>query len=156
MGILDLLPPPLRKLFFTLTLQDFGKKSFIDYDFYYRYGDKIHIGQNVTINRGCQIFPSYKIRSAQIIIKDNSVLSPGVKLFGAGHDIHSLALPDKAGQIVISENCFIGANSIIRYGVTIGQGSVIGAGAVVVSDVEPWSVYAGNPAKKIKNRKILD
>ena len=37
-------------------------------------------------------------------------------------------------------------------GVTIGYGSIIGAGAVVTKNVEPYSIYAGNPAKKIKNR----
>lgn len=53
-------------------------------------------------------------------------------------------------KIVIEDDVFIGTGSIILKGVTIGQGSVIGAYSVVTKDVKPFSIYAGNPAKFIK------
>lgn len=54
---------------------------------------------------------------------------------------------------------FLGTNVVVNPGVTIGEGSVIGSGSVVTKDVEPWSVYIGSPAIKVKDRpkkKILE
>ena len=56
-----------------------------------------------------------------------------------------------AEEIIIENNCWIGMNCIIMKGVKIGKNTVIGAGSIVVKDCEPNSVYAGNPAIKIKN-----
>ena len=53
------------------------------------------------------------------------------------------------GKITIKDNCFIGARSTILPGVTIGPNSIVGAGSLVRKDVEPDSVYAGVPAKRI-------
>ena len=51
---------------------------------------------------------------------------------------------------------WIGARAIILPGVTIGEGAVVAAGAVVTKDVEPWAVVGGNPAKFIKKRGLED
>lgn len=53
------------------------------------------------------------------------------------------------GKIEIRDNCFIGANVTILSGVTIGPNTIIGASSVVTKDIEPDSVYAGNPARRI-------
>lgn len=55
-------------------------------------------------------------------------------------------------NIVIDNDVWIGANVNVLPGITVGKGSVIGAGSTVVKDVEEYSVVVGNPAKKIKNR----
>ncbi len=60
--------------------------------------------------------------------------------------------PSESHPIEIGEDVWIGANVLIRQGVRIGRGSVIGANSVVTKDIEPYAVYAGAPAKKIKNR----
>jgi len=52
--------------------------------------------------------------------------------------------------IKIGDNAWIGMNSIILKGVTIGEGAIVGAGSVVTKDVEPWTVVAGNPARVVK------
>ena len=52
----------------------------------------------------------------------------------------------------IGRDCWIGAYSIIMCGVNIGDGCIIAAGSVVTKDVEPYSIYGGVPAKKIKDR----
>ena len=56
----------------------------------------------------------------------------------------------QAAPIVIEDDVFIGTGAIILKGVTIGQGSVVGAGSVVIRDVPPYSVVAGNPARVVK------
>lgn len=55
-------------------------------------------------------------------------------------------------KTVVGNDVWIGHGAIIIAGVTIGDGSVIAAGSVVTKDVEPYSIYGGNPARKIKNR----
>ena len=56
----------------------------------------------------------------------------------------------------IGDGVWIGARAIILPGVTIGEGAVVAAGAVVTKDVEPWAVVGGNPAKFIKMRVLKD
>jgi acetyltransferase-like isoleucine patch superfamily enzyme len=55
-------------------------------------------------------------------------------------------------KVTISDDVWVGYGSIILSGIKIGQGSIIAAGSVVTKDVEPFSIYAGIPAKKIKDR----
>ena len=56
--------------------------------------------------------------------------------------------------ILIHDNVWIATGAIILPGVTIGEGAVIAAGAVVTKDVEPWTVVGGNPSKLIKKRVL--
>lgn len=57
--------------------------------------------------------------------------------------------------VVIEDDCFIGHGAIILMGVTVGRGSIVGAGSVVTSDVPPGSVVAGNPARVIHSVDVL-
>lgn len=57
----------------------------------------------------------------------------------------------KSGNIIVDDEAWIGANVTVLPGVTIGRCSVVGAGSVVTRDVEPYSVYAGTPARKIRS-----
>lgn len=56
------------------------------------------------------------------------------------------------GKLVICDDVYIGANCSLMPNITIGEGAVIGAGSFVNRDVEPWSVNAGSPVKKIGER----
>ena len=56
----------------------------------------------------------------------------------------------KPAEIIIEDDVWIGFNSIILKGVTIGRGAIIGAGSVVTKDVEPWTVNVGNPLRCIQ------
>lgn len=58
-------------------------------------------------------------------------------------------------EVIIEDDVWVGANAVILQGVTIGQGSVIAAGAVVTKDIPPMEVWAGVPARKIKDRIII-
>lgn len=55
-----------------------------------------------------------------------------------------------AGQVSIGDSCWLGARATILPGVTIGEGTIIGAGAVVTEDCKPGAVYAGVPARRIR------
>ena len=91
---------------------------------------------------------------ASITIGDNVTVSQGVKLCTAGHDITSKIMELTTAPIVIGANVWVAGWSIILPGVTIGEGAVVAAGAVVPTDVEPWTVVGGNPAKFIKKREL--
>jgi len=56
--------------------------------------------------------------------------------------------------VVIGDRVWIGYRAIVLPGVTIGEGAVVGAGAVVTKDVEPYEIVAGNPARKIGSRSL--
>lgn len=140
--ILDIMPPLLRKVTFKLLLGSLGKNTFIDYGVYIRYFNKVHIGSNSEINRGCEIYPSFKLKDSEIVIGNNVLVGPNVVFFGAGQD-QSLRRENVGGRIIIEDNVYIGGNSIIRYGVRIGSGSTIAANSCVVKNVPPNSFVRG-------------
>jgi acetyltransferase-like isoleucine patch superfamily enzyme len=131
-----------------------GRRVLIDYGTYIRYPHKVIIGDDVAINRGCNFFPSFLNRESLIILKDRVVLGPQVTLYGAGQSPRERDLPDVAATITVESDVYIGGNSVVRYGVTIGEGAVVAAGSVVVKDVAPWTIVGGAPAKFISNRVI--
>lgn len=93
---------------------------------------------------------------APIILGNQSTVSQGVRLCTASHDITSKTMDLVCKPIVIGENAWIAGWSIILPGVTIGEGAVVAAGAVVSKDVAPWTVVGGNPANYIKQRVLED
>lgn len=91
---------------------------------------------------------------AKIIIGAHTTISQKSYLCTASHDITNRLYPLISAPIIIEDQAWIGASAYIRLGVTIGQGSVVGACSVVTKDVKPWIVVGGNPAKFIKKRII--
>ena len=91
---------------------------------------------------------------APIVLGDNATVSQGVKLCTAGHDITSKIMELTAAPITICSNAWVAGWAIVLPGVTIGEGAVVAAGAVVTKDVEPRTVVGGNPAKVIKRREL--
>jgi maltose O-acetyltransferase len=152
--LLDCMPLTVRAIVFKLMFKQLGKNVFIDYGTYFRYPSKIFIGNDVSINRGCSFYPSFHFKEAVIVLRDNVWLGPECTFFGAGHDPAKTGLDDVAGSIIVEENVFIGGRSVIRYGVTIGKGAVIAAGAVVTKNVQPGSIVAGVPAHQIGTRTL--
>jgi len=109
----------------------------------------VKVGKNCVISPPCTFGKPYLVS-----IGDDSVITSGVsfltsdgaiRVFKKSGDFKETVY----GPIIIRENCFIGINSIIFRNITIGPNSVIGAGSIVVKDVPPDTVYAGNPAKFI-------
>ena len=146
------MPPFIRWAYFKLLCKRFGRRVLLDYDTYIRYPHKVSIGNDVAINRGCRIYPSLLNKQASISLEDGVVLGPQVTFFGAGQNPRTEDLSDIAASILVGRGAYIGGNSTIRYGVTIGEGAVVAAGSVVVSDVAAHTIVGGVPAKVIRQR----
>lgn len=110
---------------------------------------KLSIGDNSTINENvflnCRDF---------IIIGSNCHLSPNVQLHTGKLLLDIVPRKHIASQIVIKDNVWIASGSIISAGVIISENIVIGANSVVTKSLESNSLYAGNPAKKIKELNV--
>lgn len=114
---------------------------------YINYGKNTSIGKNVFINFDC-VF----LDLGGITIEDNVMLAPKVSLLSESHPLspyqrHALV----PGRIHIKKNVWIGAGATILPGVTIGENSVVAAGAVVNKDVPDNTVVGGVPAKPLKS-----
>ncbi len=151
---LEIMPYPVRYLYFKLRLNHMGKGVYIDYECDFRYHQQIAIGDGTIINRGCKIFGSRYGDGVKVEIGKYCKLAPYVCLFAAGHDPHYLQLPNNGADIIIGDYVWIGGGAKILQGVTIGEGAVVGAGSVVTKDVAPYTVVGGVPAKMIKTRDV--
>lgn len=97
-----------------------------------------------------------------ILIGDRVFLGPGSKLLSSTYDLQgyytSQLLPENSyhiryGDITVGDDAYIGANTIVMPGVTIGEGAVVGANSLVDHNLKPWTIYFGNPARKIGERE---
>ena len=120
--------------------------------FYCDYGSHIRVGKNFFANYNCTI-----IDVAKVIIGNNCQMAPNVAIYTAGHPVH----PDTRNtayeygkEVRIGDNVWIGGNTVICPGVSIGDCCVIGAGSVVTKDIPAWTIAAGNPCRVI--REITD
>jgi maltose O-acetyltransferase len=132
-----------------LLFKQCGERVMIESGFYCDYGDKISIGECSYIN-----INNTFLDGGLITIGDDCLLGPNVQLLAVEHDVDPTLRLEKhnyADNIVIGNNVWLGAGVIVLAGVSIGDNSVVGAGSVVCKDVLPNSMYAGNPAKKIKS-----
>lgn len=92
----------------------------------------------------------------KITIGSKVAVSQRSFLCAGSHDINSLTRPLITGPIVIENHTWIAAECFIHPNVTIHEGAVVGARSVVVRDLPAWSVCAGNPCKKLKNRDVKE
>lgn len=150
-GMLNLMPPFVRKFFYRVLFCEFGRKNKIGENCIFRYPWKIKLGNLIEIGYGARIYPSLKVKDAYIEIRDGATIAPGLTIFGAGHPRGEKRSSHVASSVLIEEDAYIGGNVTIRYGVTIGRGAVIATGSVVVSDVAPNTTVGGVPARSITN-----
>lgn len=128
-----------------------GKKVddtfFIIPPFYSDFGENIYIGKNVFVNHACTFMDR-----GGITLEDNVLIGPKVNLITTNHPINpaerraTVSLP-----IEIKKGAWIGVGATILPGVTIGENSIVAAGAVVSKDVPDNVIVGGIPAKFIKN-----
>jgi putative colanic acid biosynthesis acetyltransferase WcaF len=97
----------------------------------------------------------YLYNKALIEIGDGCVLSRFAFLCTASHDINSETFDLYSRPIILEDNVWIAASSIVLPGIRLAIGSVIGAGSIVTKSTQPWHVYAGNPALMIKKRTMF-
>ena len=107
----------------------------------------IRIGDNVNIQMNC-----FLDGRGTITIGNNVDLTPGVRVLTEQHGIDSSEYVTVKKPVIIHDNVVVGSWALILPGVTIGEGAVVAAGSVVTRDVEPYTLVAGNPAVKKRNR----
>lgn len=116
------------------------------------YDSALVLGQ-VTVGKNTWVGPNVILDgSGQLAIGNNCSISAGVHIYT--HDTVHWAVsggksPYEYKPVIIADNCFIGPQSIISSGVTIGKHSIVGANSFVNKSVENNTIVAGNPAKKI-------
>ena len=109
--------------------------------------------ENMIVGKNCRIGPFVTLGAyASILIEDNVTISKGALIETGGLNLGSNFERHIGKAIILKESCWIGANSIILPGVTIGKNTVVGAGSVVTKSLGDNLIIAGNPAKEIKKR----
>jgi putative colanic acid biosynthesis acetyltransferase WcaF len=145
-------PPPLNRWrLFLLRL--FGAKvapdSFVYSSVRIWYPPHLELGRHALLGPQTTAYCVEKI-----ILRDYAVVSQGSHLCTAGHDIEDVNFQTVARPIVIGRRAWVAAEAFVGPGVAIGEGAVLGARGCTFRDLDPWTVYAGNPARAIKPRKI--
>jgi len=136
--------------------------------------ENIRIGSNVYVGHGAMLKAYFK---NEMIIGDNTWIGqqcffhsagglrigsrvgigPAVKIITSAHIEEGPRVPIlfsevRAAEVVIQDDCDLGVGSIILPGVTLGRGTQVGAGSVVIANTEPYTVVAGVPARLIRTR----
>ena len=148
-GVIGQLPSPTwREIYLKLYLGRFGIKTAVQMNCRFLHGKNVFLGDHNVINFGSLLDG----RRYPITIGDQVTIGPEATILTLGHDPHSPEFADKGGEVTIGSRAWIGYRALILPGIKIGEGAVVGAGAVVTHDVEPYTIVAGNPAKQIAVR----
>jgi len=167
----------LRAYYLKFSLLSLDSPCYINQGFSFSGGKSIQIGKNffcckdsslladgggkIIIGHRCALNMNVIINAeidGEIVIGNNVLVGPNVVMRATNHAFSNPSLliwqqGHTAGKIVICNDVWIGANAIILAGVTIGEGAVVAAGAVVTKDIPSYSIVAGVPAVIIKWRK---
>jgi acetyltransferase-like isoleucine patch superfamily enzyme len=113
--------------------------------------ESVVVGENTGLN-------PYVVIYGRVTLGKHNMIGPHVMIAGGNHSFESIDIPMKSQKgtskgIILEDDVWIGANSVVVDGVTIGQGAIVGANSVVTRDIAPYDIVAGNPAKKINNRR---
>jgi len=116
-------------------------------------GDYVHIAPYVVVIGG---------KDAELVMEEFSGLASGAKVICGGDDFASGFLMNPQvpikfrkpiiGKVILEKFACVGVNSVVMPNVIMREGSVLGANSVLTKDAEPWTVYAGTPARPIKKR----
>jgi maltose O-acetyltransferase len=125
-----------------------GRSSYIRPPFFCDYGFNIRLGDGVFLNFNCVI-----LDVVPVTIGDRVQIASAVQILAADHplDVATRAAGLENGRpITIEDDAWIGGGAILCPGVTVGRGSVIGAGSVVTRDIPPGVVAVGNPCRVLR------
>ena len=108
---------------------------------------------NLAVGANAVIGPKVNCYSiAPIKVGHDAVVSQGAHLCTGSHNIHDPNFQLVAASIVVAPYAWIAAEAFVGPGTTVGEGAVLGARAVTVKNLDPWSVYVGNPARMTSQR----
>jgi len=138
----------LRSAYLKLYLARFGRGTGVQMGCRFLNGRKIFLGDRNVINFGCLLDGRrYAIRTGHDVS-----IGPEAAILTLGHDPQSTDFADKGGDVTIGDRVWICFRAIILPGVSIGDGAIVAAGAVVSRDVEPYTIVAGSPARVVGRR----
>ena len=133
----------LRELFAAL-----GEGAAVRPPFRCDYGSNIRIGRGTFVNYGCVM-----LDCNTITVGEDVQIGPAVQIYTPDHPLDAAARRsglESARPVVIGDNVWLGGGAIVCPGVTIGADTVVGAGSVVVRDLPPGVVAAGNPCRVLR------
>jgi putative colanic acid biosynthesis acetyltransferase WcaF len=145
-------PPPLRA-WRRFLLRLFGARVSPTANIYA--SARIWSPANLMIGDHAAIGPRATIYCmAPITIARFAVVSQGAHLCAGTHDIEDPMFQLRARPIAIGARSWIAAEAFVGPGVAVGEGAVLGARGCAMRDLEPWTVYRGNPAEVVRRRRV--
>jgi len=115
----------------------------IKYPWHLTIGDEVWIGENVWID---SLVP--------IIIGSNICISQGAMLLTGSHNYKKPSFDLITGSVILEDGVWIGAGAIVNQGITVYSHAILTSGSVATKNLEPYTIYQGNPAVKIRTRVI--
>lgn len=143
---------PMRRLICTPLFRFSGNNINIEARAFFGSGSEIDIGDNSSIGVRAEMH-------GPVTIGANVMMGPDVLILTINHVVDSVDIPmiqqgmTMPQRVVIEDNVWIGQRATLLPGIVIGEGSIIGACAVVTRSVPPFSVVAGNPARVVRQRE---
>ncbi len=142
----------VRSFIYKLLFKHLGGFAYVQHGVTIVQANRLSVGRNFGCNTG-----TYINAVGDIMIGDYVLIGSNVTISSGKHPIegdqpHIFARPAEPYPIIIEDGVWIAAGAVIMPGIRLGQGSVIGANAVVTKDTEAYGVYAGAPARKLRSR----
>lgn len=144
-SIMLIIKPKILRIFSSLVGKKVIIKPKVNIKFPWKLsiGDHTWIGENVWIDN-----------LAQVKIGNNVCISQGAMLLTGNHNYKKTTFDLMTREIIIEDGAWIGAKSIVCPGIKVGSHAILTVGSVAASDLEPYGIYQGNPARKIRQRII--
>lgn len=140
----------IRYFFLKRIAKEAGKN--VNIEQYVVFGEELEIGDNSTIGFKSDVYGPVKIGK-------NVMIGPEVAIYTHNHEHKAIEIPmieqgyTESKPVVIEDDVWVGRRVLILPGVHIGTGAIVAAGAVVIKNVDSYSIVGGNPAKHIKYRE---
>lgn len=139
----------VRNLYYRMVMDfSIGTESSVFMGCRFDCAGGLSIGDKSTVNDGCFFDPR-----GTILIGNCVAIASGVWIITAKHDIESPDFGGITAPVQICDYAFVGRRAMILQGCVIGKGAILGAGSVLTKSIPDYEVWAGNPAKKIGERR---
>lgn len=142
------LPFVLRPWLYRLCRYDIDRTATVQGGVRFFHVGRLHIGEGSRVNRGV-----YLDNRGGLSIGRHVSIAHDCRLYTMGHDVHDDDFAAKASPVRIGDHAVLFAGAMVMPGVTLGEGSVVMAGAVVTRDVGSRQIVGGNPAQVIDERR---
>lgn len=137
-----------RQRLLRAMLGSVGERVWVEPPLRVMYGNRVHLGDDVFVNVNLTL-----VDDVDVHVGNRVMFAPNVTITTTGHPVHPDLRRDGtqfSAPVRIEDDVWIGSGAVILPGVTIGRGSVVGAGAVVTANVPPDVVVGGTPARVLR------